>query len=157
MNSYVQAKARFDVYAREITRHIERLRYAWSHLNESPPLTEKAITRLLEQPQQVSLLDQIVYRFAKMQDALGRMLRWWLYLKGEPVESMSMIDMVNLASRLDLPVDEETWFRMRELRNALAHEYEEAPALIAQVFNQIAEAQDTVIRLFEAMKADLNF
>ncbi|MFO7312613.1 nucleotidyltransferase substrate binding protein [Rhodothermus marinus] len=154
MKTLAQAKARFEAYVREMERHLQRLRYAWMQLGGPRPLTKQAVRTLLEQPSQVALLDQIVYRFAKMQDAPGRMLRWWLYLKGEPVESMSMIDMVNQAARLGLPIDEETWFKLRALRNALAHEYEEDPASIAQVLNQIAAAQETLVRLFEAMKRD---
>jgi len=74
----------------------------------------------------VRIVDQLLYRFTKLQDALGaRLVPATLARLAEPFEDWSMIDRLNRLEKLGL-LQVEAWLRWREIRNRLAHEYPEA-------------------------------
>ncbi len=85
----------------------------------------------------VAFLDQIAYRFSKIQDNIGKLIRLYLFLKGESVESLPMLDVLNLAERYNLGVDKQRWFELRELRNLIVHEYEAQTQKMAETLNRI--------------------
>ena len=68
------------------------------------------------------LTDQIIYRFTKLQDAMGERLvpaaLGWLR---EPHEAWPMRDHLDRLERLGY-LDVETWLQWRDVRNRLAHE-----------------------------------
>ena len=69
------------------------------------------------------LTDQIIYRFTKLQDAMGERLvpaaLGWLQ---EPHEAWPMRDRLDRLEKLGY-LDVEMWLRWRDVRNRLAHEY----------------------------------
>ena len=69
------------------------------------------------------LTDQIIYRFTKLQDAMGERLvpavLGWLR---EPHEAWPMRDRLDRLEKLGY-LDVETWLQWRDVRNRLAHEY----------------------------------
>lgn len=75
------------------------------------------------------LTDQILFRFTKLQDALGeRLVPAMLWRLAEPFEDWPMRDRLERLEKLGyLSVDD--WLRWRELRNRLAHEYPDQPEL----------------------------
>ena len=75
------------------------------------------------------LADQILFRFTKLQDALGeRLVPATLQQLAEPFEDWPMRDRLERLEKLGyLSVD--NWLRWRELRNRLAHEYPDQPEL----------------------------
>jgi hypothetical protein len=75
------------------------------------------------------ILDQLIFRFTKLQDAMGqRLVPATLAAMSEPYEDWSMIDRLNRLEKLGyLEVDD--WLRWRGTRNWLAHEYPEQDAL----------------------------
>jgi hypothetical protein len=67
------------------------------------------------------LTDQILFRFIKLQDAMGeRLIPATLGHLMEPFESWPMRDRLDRLEKLGY-VDVEAWLRWRELRNRLAH------------------------------------
>jgi hypothetical protein len=77
----------------------------------------------------VRLADQILFRFTKLQDALGeRLVPATLQQLAESFEDWPMRDRLERLEKLGyLAVDD--WLRWRELRNRLAHEYPDQPEL----------------------------
>jgi len=69
------------------------------------------------------LTDQIIYRFTKLQDAMGERLvpaaLGWL---GEPHEVWPMRDRLDRLEKLGY-LDVDAWLQWRDVRNRLAHEY----------------------------------
>ncbi|MEO2067884.1 MAG: hypothetical protein ABGX27_00010 [Desulfurobacteriaceae bacterium] len=82
-------------------------------------------------------LDQIAYRFSKLQDSLGKLFRVYLSLKGENVYHLPMLDVVNLLEKFGFDISPEKWFELKNIRNAIAHEYEDDYERIAQTVNKI--------------------
>ena len=77
----------------------------------------------------VRLLDQILYRFLKLQDAIGeRLIPATLSALAEPFEDWPMRDRLDRLERLGY-LDAAQWLAGRSVRNRLAHEYPDAPEL----------------------------
>ncbi|MFZ1575527.1 MAG: hypothetical protein WAT36_09925 [Chromatiaceae bacterium] len=72
-------------------------------------------------------LDQLLFRFTKLQDAVGlRLVPATLAALSEPFEDWPMIDRLNRLEKLGfLNVDD--WLSWRETRNRLTHEYPDDP------------------------------
>jgi uncharacterized protein with HEPN domain len=96
------------------------------------------------------ILDQIAYRFSKLQDSTGKLLRSYLTLKGENVENLPIIDVINLAEKFNLSIDKKFWFEMREIRNLITHEYEED---YEKIINTLELIKNSLQRFKELIKA----
>jgi len=83
------------------------------------------------------VLDQIAYRFVKFQETFGRLARFYLLLKGESVESLPLVDIINLAYRYGFPIDRELWMELRILRDSIVHKYPENYSEVARAINRI--------------------
>lgn len=75
------------------------------------------------------LTDQVLFRFMKLQDALGeRLIPATLSELREPFEEWPMRDRLDCLEKLGY-LDVEQWLRWREVRHGLAHENPDAPEL----------------------------
>ena len=103
-------------------KHIVRIEEALGGLKSYFPLNEETYLNLNSEA--VMRLDQFIFRFSKLQDAIGtkifRYVLLWLY---EEVETMSMRDVLDRLERLGVLDSVESWIYMRELRNTIAHDY----------------------------------
>lgn len=101
------------------------------------------------------LTDQILYRFTKLQDAMGECLvpatLAWLR---EPHEDWSMRDRLDRLEKLSF-LDVETWLTWRDVRNRLAHEYPGAAELRHAAVLAEAAAAAAMLGAFEGWKARL--
>ena len=91
------------------------------------------------------LTDQILYRFTKLQDAMGeRLVPATLGWLREPHESWAMRDRLDRLERLGY-LDVEAWLAWRDVRKRLAHEYPgEADRRHAAVLATVAAAAAVV-------------
>ena len=79
--------------------------------------------------QRLRLLDQLLFRFTKLQDAVGsRLVPATLAAFAEPFENWSMIDRLNRLEKLGF-IEVNQWLIWRETRNRLAHEYPDEPEI----------------------------
>ncbi|WP_051654647.1 hypothetical protein [Persephonella sp. IF05-L8] len=140
---------RFNQYLNEEEKHLQILKEDIEALQQFYPFTAQTIEKFLNKREYLRILDQLTYRFMKFQDTLAKLIRYYLLLKGENVENMSVIDIVNLAEKLGISINEELWFEMRALRNSLTHEY-------AQDYQQIAEALNQLVNFVEIFEKILN-
>ena len=85
------------------------------------------------------LLDQIADRFGKLQDSLGeKVLPGLLLAAQEPVApEATFIEKLQRLERLGAVPSAADWKLLRALRNALAHDYPDAPALQAAWLNRL--------------------
>nr|VFK27791.1 MAG: hypothetical protein BECKMB1821G_GA0114241_103020 [Candidatus Kentron sp. MB]VFK30217.1 MAG: hypothetical protein BECKMB1821I_GA0114274_101422 [Candidatus Kentron sp. MB]VFK75140.1 MAG: hypothetical protein BECKMB1821H_GA0114242_101622 [Candidatus Kentron sp. MB] len=97
------------------------------------------------------LLDQMAYRFSKLQDSMGmKILPGLLELTEEPFpENATFAEKLQRLERLGAIADVNQWRMLRELRNQLSHEYENAPSLKAAVLNRFLDGVHELLKIWE--------
>ncbi len=146
------ARDRFRLYAEECQRHLQILQRNLQRLADRLPLTAETVETLIESDEGLQVLDQIAYRYIKLQDTLGKLVRAFFALKGEPVERMTMIDLINLAEKLGYPMDEALWMQLRALRNEITHDYPGSHAEVAQAVNQLVQRLPQLQAFLQALQ-----
>lgn len=103
------------------------MRSAMQYLAADMPLAPERLAQLSDE--QVRALDQLVYRFGKLQDAIGTQL-FPALLAGleEPYREWAMRDRLNRLAQLGILQDMDSWESIRTVRNRLTHEYPDDPA-----------------------------
>jgi len=106
----------------ECGRHTHHLTLAIRALTELGPLDAKRLEHLTDD--EVKNIDQFIFRYTSLQDALGqKTFKYLLEATGEPLLSNStFIDRLNVLERLGL-LDAAEWLNTRVIRNRLVHEY----------------------------------
>lgn len=93
------------------------------------------------------LLDQMAYRYTKLQSTLGeRLLPLLLEFAEEPIEpDVPFAQKLQRLERLNFIPSAEQWRALRQTRNALAHEYPDEPEIKAALLNHfLASVGDLV-------------
>lgn len=142
MTSTPESASKLGVALWEADRHAAALSDA---LIEWDALTIVNLAQLEQDRLLLRLADQLLFRFTKLQDALGeRLLPATLHQLAEPFEDWPMRDRLNRLEKLGfLNVDD--WLRWRDLRNRLAHEYpDQAELRFATLQASVAAAHDLV-------------
>ena len=102
--------------------HQKRMMSAYNHLVLLFPLDEKKFSQFTEE--QISFTDQLIYRFAKLQDTMGnKIFRLVLDGLGEETNGIPFIDLLTKLEKLQLLENHNDWLLMRETRNLVSHEY----------------------------------
>lgn len=102
------------------------------------PLDAKRYQQLSED--EIEHIDQFLFRFAKLQDAMGEKLFMLLlkFLKEENTRNKPFIDILNRLEQLGLLADKNVWLELlRKSRNNIAHQYDDEPQQAAEVPNAI--------------------
>ena len=145
MNIY---KLKLEQTLNECKRHKLRLNSAYSKMSEFMPLTPERYKQLTDD--EIEHIDQFLYRFAKLQDAIGlRLFKNVMHFLGETTESKSFIDIFNRLEQLGITDDFENWLKLRTIRNELAHEYDDDPVENAEEINKIYGMKDNLCGYFD--------
>lgn len=88
------------------------------------------------------LLDQMAYRYAKLQDTLGeKCLPGLLWVIEEPIPpTATFAEKLQRLERLEIISDAKVWRELREIRIQLAHEYLDQPQLMAETLKRFVGA-----------------
>ena len=120
----------------ECELHQKRLHQAWLEASAFDAFKPKPTTTLSET--EVRTLDQMVFRFGRLQDAMStRLLPALLQLTQEWQDNEPFIDKLNRAEKLGMLPSAEQWQLLRELRNQTAHEYPAHPELVLANLQQL--------------------
>ena len=85
----------------ECELHQKRIKYALNKLNKFMPLAATQYVNLNNE--QVEALDQFLFRFSKLQDAIGqRLFSGVLEILEEPVKETSFLDRLNRLEQLNI-------------------------------------------------------
>jgi len=107
----------------ECSQHQQRLHTAWVEASEFDAFKRGMKSSELNDAE-VRILDQLVFRFGRLQDAMGsRLLPALLQLAQEWQDNEPFIDKLNRAEKLGMLPSVEQWLTLRELRNQTAHDY----------------------------------
>jgi hypothetical protein len=102
--------------------HFERMNYALQKVIRHFPLKTEVYQNL--EYDDLSYLDQLIFRFSKLQDSMGtRLFPSILESLEEDVEGKPFIDLLTKMEKLNLLDDHRKWLKLRETRNLVTHEY----------------------------------
>lgn len=104
---------------------------------------------------EIEHIDQFLFRFAKLQDAMGEKLFVLIleFLKEEQPKTKPFIDVLNRLEQLGLLDDKNIWLELRKTRNQIAYQYEDEPQQAAEALNAIYAAKPTLENIYTSLKA----
>lgn len=131
----------------ECRLHAEVLTEALSDLSPAVFTTED-VARLGSDQRRV--LDQLAFRFGKLQDSMGeKVLPGVLDLVQEPLSpGVTFAEKLQRLERIGALANAADWRRLRELRNQVAHEYPDQPHIKAAVLNRFVQGVSELLAVW---------
>ncbi len=119
------------------------------------PLDSTKYDHLTEE--QVENIDQFIFRFSKLQDAMGeRLFRGVLICLKEEVKNKPFLDLLNRLEQLAIIEKKEEWLLLRNLRNNLSHEYHDESDTNAFNINMVYNNTRKLYDIFMQVKMYVN-
>jgi len=135
----------------EEEKHFKRFFSACKKLKTSFPFGEKT----LEDDDTVEHLDQMTWRFVKIQDSIGRrFIPYVVEYNFDTTDGLTFRDMLNKLEKLSI-IDSQTWNQFRILRNDITHVYPDDDKLI-DTLNEIYAKQDDLYGMYKSLKQSIN-
>lgn len=132
----------------ECATHHKRMNYAWQNISQFLPASAEQLNQLSDE--QVEALDQYIYRFTKLQDAMGlRLFNHSLSLLAENSKTMPFLDKLNRLEQLGALASASQWLELRQLRNLLAHEYASDDEEKARAINLVFASHGPLTEILE--------
>lgn len=130
----------------ECNKHKQRLLSAKKKLQILMPLTLEKYEALKDE--EISFIDQLIFRFSKLQDTMGdKLFPSLLLLTGEIIKDKTFIDRLNRLEELGLLYKDE-WMTLRKDRNEIAHEYSFNQEEVVDSINLIYNITDKLIKIY---------
>jgi len=147
-----ELKATIQSSLSENDSHCKRIRYAVEVLAPQIPFTLEAFSTLSDPT--IMVVDQLIYRFTKMQDSLGTRFFPSLFslLEGDD-RPRPFLDVLNRLEQLRVIESVDTWQYFRDLRNRLAHDYPESIQQTVQTLNLLHREIERFLGLYEHARA----
>ncbi|SFP06654.1 hypothetical protein [Hydrogenimonas thermophila] len=147
----IVVKEKLEKIFYECDMHILRLNSAYKKMSSFMPLTKERYINLSDD--EVEHIDQFLFRFAKLQDAMGaKLFKNILIFLEEDIEGKPFIDILNLMEKLELIKSANDWKKLRDDRNELSHNYENEPESMSLVINQLYAKKDLIVNIYDHIK-----
>lgn len=137
----------------ESYKHLLRLENAFEALKKNYvfPISMEKFKVILENIEHLAYSDQIIYRFSKLQDCMGAKLFKSVFLyQGENVNK-PFLDILNQLEAIDI-INVDEWFEIRDLRNEIAHDYEDNDEMAINILNTIYKLKTDLKETLEAIE-----
>lgn len=142
----MSATDRMNAAIWEADRHVETL---FEALGEWDRFPASSWEELETDRARVRVIDQLLFRFIKLQDTIGeRLIPATLAALSESFEEWPMRDRLNRLEKLGY-LDVENWLSWREIRNRLAHEYPDQPEIRFAALMAAIEAARALAALYQ--------
>ena len=134
--------------------HKKRINYAFNKMEDFMPLSVEGYNLLSDE--EIEHIDLLIFRFSKLQDTMGnKLFPTILKLLKEDIKPMSFIDRLNRLEELEF-VNKNNWLELREIRNSVAHEYFSNIYQIVESVNDLYEATNELLAIYENVKLLIN-
>ena len=133
-------------------KHILRIDEAMKELSAVLPFSNESYASLTSE--QIRCLDQFIFRFSKLQDAMGaKIFRFLLEYLDEDVTALPMRDILNRLERYHILPDANEWIYIRELRNEIAHDYPLMENDVVRILNELFSKVNVLYGIYDKLKA----
>ena len=123
---------------KEGDKHLLRLENAFDALQKQYcfPICMDDFKQIVDSVEHIAYSDQIIYRFSKLQDCMGaKLFKSVLLYEGENIDK-PFLDILNQLEKMKI-IDVDEWFELRDLRNEIAHDYENSDEIAINILNTI--------------------
>jgi hypothetical protein len=136
----------------ECDKHLKRINRAYAKMAAFMPLDANKYQQLSDD--EIEHIDQFLFRFAKLQDAIGEKLFVLIleFLQEENIRSKPFIDILNRLEQLAILDDKNAWLELRKIRNNIAHQYEDEPQQAAEALNAIYASKLRLEKIYATLK-----
>jgi uncharacterized protein YutE (UPF0331/DUF86 family) len=140
-------KDKLNQTVKSININFERLNFA---LNKTEPLLPITIEKYNNiQPENISYIDQFIFRFSKIQDLMAeKLFRLVLIAVEEDIESKSFLTILDKLEQLNVLNNKNEWIYLRKLRNEVSHEYPLLDEDALTALNKLLEAHTTLAKVY---------
>ena len=148
------------VYKQKVTdnlnesyKHLLRLENAFEALKKKYtfPINIENFKVILENIEHLAYSDQIIYRFSKLQDCMGaKLFKSVLLYEGENVNK-PFLDILNQLEAIDI-INVDEWFEIRDLRNEIAHDYEDNDEIAISILNTIYKLKSDLKEMLDSIQ-----
>jgi uncharacterized protein with HEPN domain len=122
----------------ECKKHALRMNSAYEKILPGLPIKPEKVFKLNDD--ETEHIDQFIFRFSKLQDSISQKLFKYVLMElGEDVSNKPAIDIFNRLEQLEIINDYDEWKELKNLRNDIAHEYEENENEAAEKLNLLFE------------------
>lgn len=137
------------LYLDECSLHVKVLTEALEEARPWLPFSAETVQQITKE--QLRILDQIAYRFTKLQDTMGqKVLPAILELAQEPIApDATFTEKLNWLERMGALPSAEEWKKLRVARNAIAHEYPDDRDLRSSAINRFFNGALQLNALYE--------
>ena len=152
MRSNDEIKQRVEKILYECDIHSKRLNSAYNKMSSFMPL--KSDKYILLSEDDIEHIDQFLFRFAKLQDAMGaKLFKYLMLYLGEDIENKPFIDILNRMEKIGLIDSANEWKELGSDRNELSHNYENEPISMSIAINILYEKKDRLIEIYSNIKS----
>ena len=135
---------------RECDKHILRIKDSSEQMQNFMLLDSESYQHLSKL--QVQIIDQFLFRFAKLQDSIGeKLFKAILIFLDEDVDNKPFIDILNRMEKLEILGNVEEWRELKDIRNELSHAYDEPDEMVLSI-NKIFSKKDNLILTYKNIK-----
>jgi uncharacterized protein with HEPN domain len=152
-NRIVIYQKKLEDNLKESYKHLERLESAFDELSNSFefPLDKNSFEKITSSRQLLAYSDQIIYRFSKLQDCMGaKLFKSLLLFQGENVNK-PFLDILNQLEKIEI-INVDEWFEIRDLRNEIAHYYEDNELESITILNTIYKLRNELKNILNTIK-----
>jgi len=136
---------------KECDKHLQRINEAYGDMSAFMPLTATKYEALSKDD--VQAIDQYLFRFAKLQDSMGEKL--FKLLLGRFEENADKLPFLDVIKKIEKYIDMDIvneWQDLRNIRNQLAHEYEDDAIDMANSINLIYAKKEVIEGIYSTIK-----
>jgi len=127
------------------------MRYAFSKIQSKFPLDARTYESMSYDD--LSYIDQLIFRFSKLQDSMGnKLFPAILQNLGEDTTGKPFIDVLIRLEELGLIAKHDEWLRLRETRNSVTHEYPFAADEIIEGLNVLYDDVEILDKIWNHLK-----
>ncbi|MCX7760000.1 MAG: nucleotidyltransferase substrate binding protein [Hydrogenothermaceae bacterium] len=94
-------------------------------------------------------IDAFLHRIAKLQDSLGKLIKFYLDYEGIETGQLTPRDIFNIAEKYGIINSVESWFSLRDLRNSIAHDYSLLDTEVINILNRTFELSKELLDNFD--------
>ncbi|MEI6285936.1 MAG: hypothetical protein WCP79_05485 [Bacillota bacterium] len=151
MNIY---KVKIEKAIEQCDIHASVLNSAIDELNSSVDIMNVSDIALIDTWQVLRSLDQIAYRFQRLQDEMGRVLLPSIpYALHENIsDDATFVEKLNWLEKNNYLSAAADWIKLRQFRNSLAHEYPGEPQLKLRLLKKLLVHCAEMVAIYTKVK-----